>query len=97
MKVKLTERVGNRQVGEVIDVDSASAKSLVDTKMVATYVDEPPAVPPAAAPARRGNVVSRQVADEDNPNTPADDDDSDETGEGDDEEDGDGGETSAGS
>lgn len=84
MKVKLTQQVGNRQVGEVIDVDSASAKSLVDTKKVATYVDEPPAVPPAAAPARRGNVVSQQVADEDNPNTPADDDDSDEAGEGDD-------------
>lgn len=88
MKVKLTKQVGNRQVGEVIDVDSASARSLVDTKKVATYVDEPPAVPPAAAPARRGNVVSQQVADEDNPNAPADDDsDGDDENDGDDAED----------
>ena len=87
MKVKLTKQVGNRQKGEIIDVDSASAKSLVDKK-VATYVDEPPAVQPAAAPARRGNVVSQQVADEDNPNTPADDDsDGDDENDGDDAED----------
>lgn len=73
MKVKLTQAVNRRQPGEIIDVDSASAKNLVEKKKVATYVDGPPAEQPAA-PARRGDVVAYQVADEDNPNAkdPAD-------------------------
>lgn len=99
MKVKLKKQVGNRQAGEIIDVDSASARSLVDTKKVATYVDDDrPAEPEATrADARRGAVIVHQVVDEDNPNTKDLHEDPTNGLPDDSDEDGDGGETSAGS
>lgn len=74
--VKLKERVGNRQAGEVLRVDDGSAANLVDKRKVADYFDPEAPVNPEdpiagrAAP-RRGNVSAVAVMEEDNPNAPA--------------------------
>lgn len=107
--VKLLKDKGNRRKGEILQMDSASAASLVKRKL-AELVDPNAAASAAAdrkAP-RRGGVIVTQVVEADDPNAKApageqsDDggadstaDDGDEAGDGD--EDGDSGETSAGS
>ena len=75
MKIKLLKALGRRQVGEIINMDSASARNLVEKKQIATYVDEsgnpvdeaPPPVE-TTAPPRRGEVITHQVVDADDPN-----------------------------
>ncbi|WP_349318862.1 hypothetical protein [Mycolicibacterium canariasense] len=66
--VKLNQQVGNRQEGEIIRVDDASAASLVETKKVGEYVDSRDPDAAARSAARRGNVAVQQVADADDPN-----------------------------
>lgn len=66
--VKLTQNVGTRVKGEILRVDDASAKSLVETKKVATLVDDDndnsgDAVQSSAD--RRGSVITTQVVDPD--------------------------------
>lgn len=86
MKIKLLQALGRRQVGEIINMDSASARNLVEKKQIATYVDEsgkpvdeaPPPVE-TTAPPRRGEVITHQVVDADDPNA-KDPDADDETG-----------------
>lgn len=68
MKVKLLKAVGPRQAGEVIDVDSASAKSLVEGKKVAEYFDpdkHDAGVGRSGPP--RGTVTAQAVVDADEP------------------------------
>lgn len=75
MKIKLLKALGRRAAGEIINMDSASARNLVENKKIATYIDETGAAtdqspPPAetTAPPRRGEVITHQVVDADDPN-----------------------------
>lgn len=67
-QVKLTEAVGVRQPGEVLNVDDASAANLVENRKVAEYFDpdkHEPGVERTAPP--RGSVGVTQVVDADEP------------------------------
>lgn len=69
--VKLTKDVGPRKAGEVLEVDSDSAKSLVEKKRVAKYFD--PATDKVEAERTappRGNVTAVAVVDADIPGAP---------------------------
>lgn len=71
-QVKLTEAVGVRQPGEVLNVDDASAANLVENRKVAEYFDpdkHEPGVERSAPP--RGSVGVTQVVDADEPSAPA--------------------------
>ena len=73
MKVKLLKAVGPRQAGEVIDVDSGSAKSLVENKRVAEYFDpEKHDDNVARSGPPRGTVTAQAIVDADEPVPAAD-------------------------
>lgn len=88
--VKLTSAVGSRGIGEVLHVDDASAKSLVEKKQVGVYFDpDSESAEEVRSAPRLGNTVVHQVVEDQPPadQPPADsaaEDDSDGEGQADD-------------
>lgn len=69
--VKLTQDVRSRRAGEVLEVDDASAASLVEKRKVATYFDpDTDTVDAVRTAPRLGNAAVVQVADADIPPAP---------------------------
>ncbi|AHJ86298.1 hypothetical protein 32HC_20 [Mycobacterium phage 32HC] len=72
MKVILTKPIRSRQAGEVLDVDSGSAKNMVEKRKVAQYFDPDKHKQTAERTApRRGNVNTTQVVEADEPAAPS--------------------------
>lgn len=64
--VKLTEDVGTRRAGEVLELDSGSAASLVEVKKVGEYVASKDGSAERDAPLR-GTMSATQIVDADEP------------------------------
>lgn len=70
--VKLLKDKGNRRAGEILQMDSGSAASLVKRGYAEAVDPNAAAAPEAAREApRRGGVIVTQVVEADDPNAPA--------------------------